>query len=46
MWQQNLIQNLLVFLILGSLIIIIYCKVTKKTLKDLIVDIREGLSSE
>ncbi len=46
MWQENLIQNLLVFLILGSLIVIVYCKVAKKTLKDLILDIRGGMEDE
>ena len=46
MWQENLISNLLVFLILGSLFVIIYCKVAKKTLKDLILDIRGGMEDE
>ncbi len=46
MWQQNLINNLIVFFVLGSLGIVIYCKIAKKTLKDLIVDIREGMADE
>lgn len=46
MWQENLISNLIVFFVLGSLIVIIYCKVAKKTLKDLILDIRGGFSDE
>ncbi len=46
MWQENLIQNLLVFLILGSLIVIIYCKVAKKTLLELIKEIRGGMEDE
>ncbi len=45
-WQENLVSNLLVFFILGSLFVIIYCKVAKKTLRDLIVDIRGGMSDE
>lgn len=46
MWQQNLMNNLLVLIILGSLIVIIYCKVAKKTLKDLILEVRGGMSNE
>ena len=46
MWQENLLNNLLVFVILGSLAVVIYCKVAKKTLKDLIIDIRGGMEDE
>ncbi len=45
-WQQNLISNLIVFFVLGSLVVIIYCKVSGKTLTDLIRDIRGGFSDE
>ena len=41
MWQQNLLSNLLTVGILLALAIIIYCKVTKKTLVDLIRELRE-----
>ncbi len=46
MWQQNLINNLIVFLVLGSIAVVIYCKVSKKTLADLIRDIRGGMEDE
>ena len=46
MWQENLINNLIVFFILGSLIIIIYLKIAKKTIGEFIRDLREGMSSE
>ena len=46
MWQENLLNNLLVFAILGSLAVVIYCKVAKKTLKDLIIDIRGATENE
>jgi len=42
MWQANLFNNLLVIFILGSLAVIIYCKVTKKTLLDLIKEVRDA----
>ncbi len=45
-WQENLISNLIVFIILGSIMVIVYCKVSGKTLTDLIRDIREGFSDE
>jgi hypothetical protein len=41
-----LFQNLLVVFILLSLFIIIYCKMTGKTIKDIILDIRGGLTAE
>jgi len=46
MWKENLMNNLIVFLILGSLIIIVYCKVTKKSLKDMIIEIKEGFAHD
>ncbi len=45
-WQSNLMNNLIVFFILGSLVVIVYLKITKKTLKDLILDVRGGFSNE
>lgn len=39
-WQENLFQNLLSFSILSALAITVYCKVTKKTLTELIIDVR------
>lgn len=45
-WQQNLVNNLIVFLVLGSIFVIVYCKMSNKTLGDLIVDIRGGISDE
>jgi len=45
-WQNNLMSNLIVFFVLGSLVVIIYCRVTGKTLKDLILDIRGGMADE
>ncbi len=45
-WQENLISNLLVFFILGSLFILLYCKMSNKTLTELIQDIRGGMSNE
>jgi len=46
MWQQNLFNNLLVAFILFSLVVTIYCKMAKKTLLDLVRDIRGALSDE
>jgi len=40
---ENLFNNLLVIGILGSLIIIIYCRMKNKTLSEVIKEIREGL---
>jgi len=45
MWQDNLFNNLLVLFIIVSLIIIIYCKVTNKTISDLIKDIKEAFTT-
>ena len=44
-WQENLFQNLLTSSILLTLALIIYCKMAKKTLLDLIKEIREGFST-
>jgi len=46
MWQENLFNNLIVVFVLLSLFIIIYCKVTHKTLLDIIKELKEGLSNE
>jgi len=46
MWQQNLINNLIVFFVLGSIFVIIYLKMTKKTLVEFMRDFRGGLSDE
>lgn len=43
---KNLFENLLVFFILFSIFLIIYCRVTGKTLMDIIRDIRGGFESE
>jgi len=44
MWQGNLFSNLLVVFILLTLAAIVYCKVTRKTLVDLIKEIKEMFS--
>jgi hypothetical protein len=44
-WQENLFSNLLVISILLGLTIMIYCKIAKKTLTELIIEIREAFSS-
>ena len=46
MWQQNLLSNLLTVFILGTLAIIIYCKVKNQTLGDLIKSIKEAMQDE
>lgn len=43
--SENLFSNLLVVTVLGTLGLMIYCKVTGKTMIELIKDIREALSS-
>jgi len=43
-WQENLFSNLLVVSILLGLVVIVYCKVTKTTVKDLILTIREAFA--
>jgi hypothetical protein len=42
---NNLFSNLLVITILFGLFAIIYCKLTNKTLKDMIIEIKEGLTA-
>ena len=44
-WQENLFQNLLTATILIGLTIMVYCKVTKKTLTELIIEIREAMAT-
>lgn len=44
MWQENLFQNLLVVIVLGTLVLMIYCKATGKTIVELIKEIREAMS--
>ena len=43
-WQQNFMNNLIVFLVLASLAIIIYCRVMNKTLLDVVREMREIFS--
>lgn len=45
-WKENLFQNLLTALILMALIIIVYLRVSRKTIGDLIRDIRGGFKDE
>ena len=45
-WQNNLINNLIVFFVLGSLALVAYLKVAKKTIPELIKDIRGATESE
>ena len=40
MWQENLFNNLLVAGILLTLAVIIYCRVTNKTLTDVFQEVR------
>lgn len=44
MWQENLFNNLLAVIVLGTLVLIVYCKIAKKTLPDLIREFRESMS--
>jgi hypothetical protein len=41
---SNLFSNLLTWFIIFSLIIVIYCKVTNKTLGDVIRELKEGIT--
>lgn len=41
MWQQNLFNNLLVVAILSALGLLIYCKVTGKTVKEIIMELKD-----
>jgi len=43
--SENLFNNLLVVGILGSLVVIIYCKIKKKTLTEVIQEVREGFTA-
>ena len=43
-WQANLMSNIITVGILLALAIIIYCKVTNTTLKELILSIREAMA--
>lgn len=43
-WQENLFSNLLVIFILLALAIIIYCRVTGKTMLDVFRDIKKIVS--
>jgi len=45
-WQSNLFNNLLVVFILVSLAVIVYCKVAKRTLMDVVRGIKEAWSSD
>lgn len=45
-WSQNLFSNLLVVGVLLALAIIIYCKVTNKTIGELIKDLRSVMKGE
>ena len=41
MWQENLFSNMLVAFILISLVVIVYLKVTKKTIPEFIRELKE-----
>jgi len=41
---ENLFGNLLTAFILFALFVIVYCKMTNKTLKDVILEIKEGIN--
>jgi len=43
---NNLFSNLLTFFIIGFLFAIIYCRVTGKTLGEMIREIREGFTPQ
>ena len=44
-WRENLFQNLLTVSILLALGLTVYCKMAKKTLMQLIVEIREAMAT-
>jgi len=44
-WRENLFQNLLTLGILLALGITVYCKIAKKTLTELIIQIREAMAT-
>jgi len=43
-WQDNLLNYAIVITILGALFVIIWCKIKKQSLPELIGDIREAMS--
>ena len=43
-WQNNLMSNIITVGILLALGVIIYCKVTNTTLKELILSVREAMA--
>ena len=44
MWQDNLLNYVIVITILGALFVIIWCKIKGQSLPELIRDIREAMS--
>lgn len=46
MWQSNLMSNLLVVFVLLALFIIIYTKIKKITLTEMIQEVRGGFSEQ
>lgn len=42
-WQDNLFNNLIVVAVLFTLFVIVYCKIKKKTVGDLIKELREAI---
>ena len=44
MWQDNLLNYVIVISILGALFVIIWCKVKGQTLPELIGDIKEMIA--
>jgi hypothetical protein len=45
-WSENLLNNLIVVFVLGALALIIYCKIKKQTIGEVIKDIRDGMKGE
>jgi len=43
-WKENLFQNLLTVAILLGLALMIYSRLSRKTLKEIILEIREAFS--
>lgn len=46
MWQENLLNNLIVIIVLLSLAAIVYCKVKKQTIGEVIKDLRDAMKGE
>ena len=46
MWQENLLNNLIVIFVLIAIFLIIYCKISKKTIGEVIKDIKGAISNE